>query len=633
MREAQWEGGTTHCASSYRDEVRDFGFADRALALRQRAGLTQREVAAYLGVNYRAIGAWECGQTYPGAERLKQLIALYLERGVLAAGQEEEEAAALWGAVRGAAARRTVPFDQHWFASLGRARGTAAPATPPLMAVVPPTSTLPENVPVERAILPGGRYGCGEAPDVPVVQGRTQELATLTRWVREERCRLVLVLGEGGIGKTALAARLAHDLAPEFTAVHWRSLRTAPPPEDWLAGAITALCAAQALPPEGLEARLGLLLKLLRERRGLLVLDNLESVLEPGVPDVRYRAGYEGYGEVLRRLGESAHQGCLLVTSREQPLQEDETAVCALRLRGLGVDEGRALLGHRDLAGHDVAWQALVARYVGNPLALQVVGKTVAAVFDGDIRAFLAHDVAVFGDIRQLLDEQVARLSEQEHVVLTWLAEEQGPVGFAKLVTDLGPVVGRAAVVEAVEALARRSLLAADGGGTFTLQPVLLEYAATLLTERAGAAEGVHQGACTAQAGASGHAAANGRTSGSGTSFARGTAKGVRRPLRRGGTTTLKENRRMASYARQLECLNCSQTRSFVHHTETSQRLLSQAEALALPRNAVVTCGRCGSASVLYGWGDAMPYATRGRKPRRRRPSAGARLDALVGTT
>jgi hypothetical protein len=65
----------------------------------------------------------------------------------------------------------------------------------------------------------------------------------------------------------------------------------------------------------------------------------------------------------------------------------------------------------------------------------------------------------------------------------------------------------------------------------------------------------------------------------------------------------------MASFARQLECLKCSQTRSFVHHTETSQRLISQAEALALPRDAIVTCGRCGSATVHCGWGDALRCA------------------------
>jgi NAD(P)-dependent dehydrogenase (short-subunit alcohol dehydrogenase family) len=242
-----------------------------------------------------------------------------------------------------------------------------------------------------------------------------------------------------------------------------------------------------------LEARLELLLEALRDRRGLLVLDNLEMVLEPGVPHVRYRAGYEGYGEVLRWLGEGAHQGCLLVTSREQPLREDQIAIRALRVYGLGLEEGRALLGHRDLAGDDVAWQALVARYADNPQALQVMGKTVAAVFDGDIAAFLAHGVAVFGEIRQLLDERGARLSVQEQVVLRWLAEAQEPMGFAELVTDLGP------------------LLEPSGRGTFTLQPVVLEYAITQLVARGavdqvGAGAGGGQGRRAAQQGASGRA-------------------------------------------------------------------------------------------------------------------------------
>ena len=60
--------------------------------------------------------------------------------------------------------------------------------------------------------------------------------------------------------------------------------------------------------PPGLPARLALLLEVLRERRCLLVLDNLETVLEPGAAEGRYRAGYEGYGEVLRQVAESEHQ-------------------------------------------------------------------------------------------------------------------------------------------------------------------------------------------------------------------------------------------------------------------------------------------------------------------------------------
>src|SRR5262249_28234291 len=157
------------------------------------------------------------------------------------------------------APRRLAPFDPNWFAALPGAVGV--PAAPPPSA--------------PAAGLPPRRHDWGEAPDAPVLHGRTHELATLARWGGEEHCRLVAVLGAGGIGKTALVARLAQDLAPAFPVVYWRSLRNAPPVQEWLAGAIAALSAAQVLPPEGLEARLGLVLELLRGQRGLLVLDNL----------------------------------------------------------------------------------------------------------------------------------------------------------------------------------------------------------------------------------------------------------------------------------------------------------------------------------------------------------------------
>ncbi len=449
------------------DGDRDYAFADRSLTLRQRAALTQRDLAALLDVSAHSIHAWEAGLSYPAMERLTRLIALYLARGAFGVGREEEEAAALWETVRATARRRTAPFDPTWFAALPRGAAAPVPATP-----------LPR-----AAIVPASWHDGGDRPAVPVVEGRAEDLATLERWLHAEQCRVVEVLGVGGIGKTTVAAHLAYEVAPAFAVVYWRSLRNALPVDEWLAGAIGALSAGQAVVPAGLDARLGLLLDLLRVRRGLLVLDNLEAVLEPGEREVRYRAGYEGYGVVLRHLAESAHQGCLLLTSREQPLRADDVGVRALRLEGLGVDAGRALLGSRGLAGDTAAWQALVARYRGNPLALRVVGETIGGVFGGDIAVFLAQDVAVFGGIRQVLNEQVGRLSALEQAVLTALAVAREPVGFADLVADLGPGVARGDAVEAVEALQRRSLSEWGAGGAFTIQPVVLEYVTARLVE------------------------------------------------------------------------------------------------------------------------------------------------------
>ena len=80
----------------------------------------------------------------------------------------------------------------------------------------------------------------------------------------------------------------------------------------------------------------------------------------------------------------------------------------------------------------------------------------------------------------------------------------------------------------------------------------------------------------------------------------------------------------MELYVRQVACLCCSHSRSFVLHTDREHLLIGQAEAAALPKTAAITCGRCGSGSLIQSWSDGIPYATNGEKGRRRRPAAPA---------
>jgi len=212
---------------------------------RGRTGLSQRDLADRMGAGRRTVQDWEAGVNHPSAERLQGLIQVLLTAGGLTAGQEAAEARQLWAAVMGEAPRMRTPLDEVWLANVLAHRTPAGAVRESRRTPAVSTSTLSTAESSARSAARGDDAGGGErehdwgsAPDVLGFVGRTDELATLRTWVLESQCRLVALLGMGGIGKTALAARLAQDVAPSFERLYWRSLRDAPPIDDWMAGAI-----------------------------------------------------------------------------------------------------------------------------------------------------------------------------------------------------------------------------------------------------------------------------------------------------------------------------------------------------------------------------------------------------------
>ncbi|MBW4560302.1 MAG: hypothetical protein KME32_03935 [Mojavia pulchra JT2-VF2] len=320
-----------------------------------------------------------------------------------------------------------------------------------------------------------------EAADVSIFYGRQTEQTLLQKWIVHEKCRLVMLLGMGGIGKTALSVKVAQNLQSKFDCIIWRSLRKAPLIFDLIRELILFLSQEKEVNlPETIDGQISCLISYLRSRRCLILLDNAETILQSGKTAGHYRLGYEGYGQLFRRVADEVHQSCLVFTSREKPTgltaREGETLpVRSLQLTGLPRKEAQQILATKGLASSGAECDSLIQRYAGNPFSLKILATTIQCLFDGNISEFLQQGSVVFGDIWEILEQQFNRLSANEKQVMYCLAIKRHWVTLPQLQQDIVPHMSERELLEALLSLQGRSLIEQQSG-SYTQQPVVMEY-------------------------------------------------------------------------------------------------------------------------------------------------------------
>ncbi|RCJ37914.1 hypothetical protein A6770_14080 [Nostoc minutum NIES-26] len=316
----------------------------------------------------------------------------------------------------------------------------------------------------------------GEAIDVSQFYGRQVELQTVKTWIIDEHCRFIGIFGLGGIGKTALSVKLAQQVNFQFEYVIWRSLRQAPPLNTLLNEILPILVGAEAT----IDGSISVLMKQLQQKRCLLVLDNVESILQSGDRGGQYQKGFEAYQQLFERICDELHQSCLIVTGREKPseiaVREGKNLpVRSLSLLGLSEAAGQQILTAKGLEATEPQHQTLVNYFGGNPLALKIAATAIQDIFCGDTQAFLAQGNTVFSSLWDLLQQQFERLSPLQQQIMYWLAINREEVTPVKLQAEMLPQVSWRELLEALESLKGRSLVETGAAG-LTQQPVIMEY-------------------------------------------------------------------------------------------------------------------------------------------------------------
>src|SRR5579864_9506188 len=266
-------------------------------------------------------------------------------------------------------------------------------------------------------------------PQAPQFVGREAELEALRSCWLAGACGVVALVGLGGAGKTAIAARFLAELLgstgrerPQGLFV-W-SFYQEPDAGRFLQVAYEYFAGADA---EAVPARGAGLLHLLREALmeggpHLLVLDGLERVQK------QESDALGNYGQVedpllkglLTRIAEGVGQTTALVTSRF-PLTDLEPArnpgYRHLDVGGLSPPAAIALLRQHGVQGDDLALSKLVDGYGAHALTLDHLGSLIGHFLGGDPRrAPEAPALAEPGSDRQAL--RLARLlrAYEEHL-------------------------------------------------------------------------------------------------------------------------------------------------------------------------------------------------------------------------
>jgi predicted ATPase/DNA-binding SARP family transcriptional activator len=330
--------------------------------------------------------------------------------------------------------------------------------------------------------------------------GREAELGQIQQLLLEEPdCRLLTLVGPGGIGKTRLAlAAAAALLAALPQGVYFVSLAPVREPEmivSAIAEALNFNFAGAAEPKDQLLTYLG-------EKNLLLVMDNFEHLISP--PTSPPEGGRRGGAELLSEILQAAPRIVLLITSRERlNLQEEwsfEVGGMTFPLRGERIPEddsaalepysavrlflqrARQAKASFSLSTEDMLHVVRICELVdGLPLALELAAPWVRLMPCREIAAELERNVDILStslrnvperhrSVRAIFEQTWERLLPEEQAVLRQLSIFRG--GCLRPAAEA--VTG--ATLPRLLSLVDKALLRRTGSGRFEMHELIRQF-------------------------------------------------------------------------------------------------------------------------------------------------------------
>ncbi|MGF2036569.1 MAG: tetratricopeptide repeat protein, partial [Nostoc sp. CmiVER01] len=284
-------------------------------------------------------------------------------------------------------------------------------------------------------------------PEVPVWKGRDELVEELqTKLLEAENPLKVLALiGQGGIGKTSLAVKLLEALGVNCGRSPQTSLEKGANVEECSYECvmyfkaqegtsfddvaefllIDSLSIQTAETLKTADEKIGKIIEGLAQTRTLVVLDNLESILQPANHPQAGRAISPDWGKLLNALVYQQHQSQTLLTSREVPAdladiryegaEPDSELVYIERISGVATVAGVEILRQRQLKDREADLRWVSERVEGHVFLL----TQLAAIGKSKPGYLRKHSELVTKKAEPILREQLARQSEAARDLLS----------------------------------------------------------------------------------------------------------------------------------------------------------------------------------------------------------------------
>ncbi len=319
------------------------------------------------------------------------------------------------------------------------------------------------------------RVDWGKAIDTSDLSAREEELNVLEQRIVEDNCRVVLIEGMQGMGKTNLSYRLGKQIQQHFDFIIWRSLDDYASSEELFADLLEFFTAGEP-GEESLvsdEESWRTLTSYLKKYRCLLIFPNTDFFLQD-------YALHQRYGKFVKWMIEEQGKSCLIITSDIEPkeivqLRGNKFLHC-IKIEPLIVSEIKKIFNDIGIfSGSSEDWIALQETYSGNPFVLKNIAVNIHQSFGGNITNFINFAEVVFNGVEKFLDLQIGYLSKEEETLMYWLAIYRHPINLFEL-NDIVSSFSRDRLLSTVKNLRLRFFVESDGESILVQPPMIQEF-------------------------------------------------------------------------------------------------------------------------------------------------------------